>query len=101
MKCQQPIDFLSGHLLRLVERTKKTPLPILFLVLFMFVQDEYNQQATKRAISPGTDSIFRATPEMLQFCRTLVCLSGNDKALPAWAIHDYIRAQFPGIALRM
>ena len=28
-------------------------------------------------------------------------MSGKDQALPAWAIHDYLRAHFPEIEVRM
>lgn len=75
--------------------------PFQFIILILIIRDEYNQEATKRAIVPGTDSIFRASPQLLKRCPTLVCLSGNDQALPAWRIHDYIRAQFTDIEVRM
>jgi len=76
-------------------------LPTIIAMLFLVIRDEYNQEATKRAIVPGTDSIFRCSDVLLGRCPTLVCLSGNDCALPAWKIHDYLRAQFPQIEVRM
>lgn len=75
--------------------------PTILAVLLLVIRDEYNQEATKRAIVPGTDSIFRASNALLNRCPTLVCLSGNDAALPAWKIHDYLRAQFPQMEVRM
>lgn len=75
--------------------------PIELSVLFCIIRDEYNQEATKRAIVPGTDSLFRCSRSLLQRCPTLVCVSGNDQALPAWKIHDYVRSQFPDIAVRL
>lgn len=75
--------------------------PFILVALFIFIRDEYTQEATKRAIVPGTDSIFRCSPTMLKRCPTMVCLSGEDEALPAWKIHDYIRAQMPEVNVRM
>lgn len=75
--------------------------PLQLAVLFFVIRDEYNQEATKRALVPGTDTIFRCSPALLRRCKTLVCLSGNDQALPAWKIHDYLRAQLPELEVRM
>lgn len=75
--------------------------PLHLLMLLLVIRDEYNQEACKRFIVPGTDALFRCSPALLRRCRTLVCLSGRDQALPAWRIHDYLRAQFPDIELRM
>eukprot|EP00929_Paragymnodinium_shiwhaense_P040937 TRINITY_DN21299_c0_g1_i1.p1 TRINITY_DN21299_c0_g1~~TRINITY_DN21299_c0_g1_i1.p1 ORF type:complete len:537 (-),score=104.48 TRINITY_DN21299_c0_g1_i1:332-1942(-) len=75
--------------------------PALAAVLFGIIRDEYTQQATKRAVCPGTDSVFRASPELLRACKTFVCLCGTDQALPAWKLHDYIRAHFPDLKLRI
>jgi len=76
-------------------------IPIQLTMLMLIIRDEYNQEATKRTVGPGTDVIFRCSPTMLRRCPTLVCLSGEDKALPAWKVHDYIRAQVPDIIVRM
>merc|ERR1711972_123276 len=75
--------------------------PIQFLILLLVIRDEYNQEATKRAIVPGTDSIFRCPASLLRLCPVLVCLSGNDEAVPAWKIHDYLREQFPDMEVRI
>lgn len=76
-------------------------LPFALAILFLVIRDEHNQEATKRAVVPGTDVIFRCSPALLRRCPTLVCLSGNDQALPAWEIRDYVRVHFPEIEVRM
>uniref|UniRef100_A0A7S1AET2 AB hydrolase-1 domain-containing protein n=1 Tax=Noctiluca scintillans TaxID=2966 RepID=A0A7S1AET2_NOCSC len=70
-------------------------------ILLMIIRDEYNQEACKRFLTPGTDVIFRCSPSLLRLCPCLVCLSGKDQALPAWKIHDYVRAHFPQVEVRM
>jgi len=75
--------------------------PLMMIVLLVVIRDEYNQEGTKRAIVPGTDSIFRCSHSLLQRCPTLVVLSGNDVALPAWKVYDYVRAQFPEVQVRI
>lgn len=75
--------------------------PLQLAVLLLIIRDEYTQEATKRAIVPGTDALFRCRPALLQKCQTLVCLCGNDQALPAWRIRDYVRVHFPEVELRM
>jgi len=80
---------------------KRMPSIILAVVLFFILRDEYQQQAMKRGLAPGTDFVFRAPPEILRRCRTMVCISGSDAAIPGWQVHDYVRAQFPDIAIRM
>jgi len=75
--------------------------PLQLAVLFLVIRDEYNQEATKRALVPGTDTIFRLSPELRRRCKILVCLSGNDQALPAWQIHDYVRSQMPDVEVRI
>lgn len=75
--------------------------PMQVALLMLFIRDEYNQEATKRALVPGTDCVFRCSPALLRRCPTMVCLSGEDQALPAWKVHDYIRAQMPDINVRM
>lgn len=77
------------------------PRVVIALALYLFIYDEYNQQIGKRALSPGHECMFKPTPEMLRACPTLVCLSGHDATIPSWAIHDWIRAQFPDLFLRM
>mmetsp|Transcript_36425 Transcript_36425/g.117682 ORF Transcript_36425/g.117682 Transcript_36425/m.117682 type:complete len:292 (-) Transcript_36425:245-1120(-) len=75
--------------------------PVQLLLLLLVIRDESNQEVTKRALVPGTDTLFRASPELLRRCATLVTMSGKDQALPAWEIHDYLRAHFPEIEVRM
>lgn len=75
--------------------------PIVLALLLFVIRDEYNQEVTKRALVPGTDVLFRCSKSLLKKCPTLVCLSGNDQALPAWDIRDYISAQYPEVQLRM
>lgn len=75
--------------------------PFVLPVFLFVIRDEYNQEATKRALVPGTDTIFRCSPTLLKRCPTLVCLSGEDEALPAWKVYDYIRAQMPDIAVKV
>jgi len=75
--------------------------PFMLAMWFLIIRDEAHQEAMKRALSSGTDFVFRCSRELLQRCPVLVCLSGNDEFLPAWKIHDYIRAQFPDIRVRM
>jgi len=87
-----------------VEQHKGQPLallPLALAILLLVIRDEHNQEACKRAVVPGADVIFRCPPELLRRCPTLVCLSGNDKALPAWQIRDYVRVHFPDIEVRM
>jgi len=84
-------------------QAKKPGVPALLVAIMLYgvIRDEYNQQACKRAMCPGTDTVFRASPELLQRCRTLLCFSGEDAALPAWEIHDYVRAQFPDVRVEI
>jgi pimeloyl-ACP methyl ester carboxylesterase len=76
-------------------------LPIQLMILLLVIRDEYNQEATKRAIVPGTDTIFRCPASLLKLCPVLVCLSGNDQAVPAWKIHDYLREHFAELDVRI
>lgn len=86
---------------REIARKTRTWWPRMLAVLLLVIRDEYNQEATKRAIVPGTDSIFRCSPSLLGLCPTLAIFSGNDQALPAWKVFDYVRAQFPEMQVRM
>ena len=51
------------------------------LVLLLIIRDESNQEVTKRALVPGTDTLFRASPELLRRCAMLVSTSGKDQEL--------------------
>jgi pimeloyl-ACP methyl ester carboxylesterase len=76
----------------------RTPWPARFLKLYLFIWDIYNQQACKRAIASGPEVLFRTIP---LGTRVLVCLGGLDEAIPAWEVHDYVRAQYPEILVHM